>query len=80
MLSGLPLLSRVSGLPLLSRISGLGLIDRRRLDLGGLVDPPMIAVMTKRQEDATLQVLDRAVELGPTTRCSSREPTGDILR
>jgi hypothetical protein len=69
----------VSGLPLLSRIGGLGLVGRRRLDLGELVVPLMMAVMTKRQEDATLQVLDRAMELGPTTRRSPREPTGDIL-
>jgi len=38
-----------------------------------------MAVMTERQEDATLQILDRAVEPGPTPRPSPREPTDDIL-
>jgi hypothetical protein len=72
----------VPALRLLSTLRGLCLIrrGRRRLDLGGVMVPLVMAVMAKRKEDAALQVLDRAVELGPTTRRSPPEPTGDILR
>jgi hypothetical protein len=46
--------SMVRALGLLSLIRGLSLTLRRRLDLGDLVIPLMMAVMEEREEDATL--------------------------
>jgi hypothetical protein len=57
----------------------LGLIGRRRLDMGTRLVPLMMAVMSEREKDATLEVLERAVELGSATRRSPRGPAGDIL-
>ncbi|HZW33171.1 MAG TPA: hypothetical protein VFF52_20815 [Isosphaeraceae bacterium] len=79
MVKALSLLSLIRGLSLLSLVRGLSLTGSRRLELGDLVIPLMMAVMEEREEDATLQVLDQALEPGPTTRPSLREPTGDIL-
>lgn len=57
----------------------LGLLVGRRLNLDDLMARLMVAMMEARQEDAALQVLDRAEEPNPTTRRFPREPTGDIL-
>ncbi len=54
MVKALSLLSLIRGLSLLSLVRGLSLTGSRRLELGDLVIPLMMAVMEEREEDATL--------------------------